>query len=578
MRNDLNSLDLTFPSLLTGERETPPSLTRLLYKGGASHNVTAAIRAIQDGALGAIIQDRVELVRLIYDSINGDLVSGGSAATCRTQIAILTYFFRWADSVDAPLDVAGVAATYFLYAEHLLNRVRTIKDLKAVTAYNKANTLGAVLDKALGRSSSLIRRTRLTRPKPSKKPQSAQTDKQNLHDTFVFGRLLQNICDETPIDVLMGSHWSVSIPLQDGGKVVLHHSCRARLPDDQRTATNKHRTAAALAAYTSDRSLNHPFRQRMANLRIEAEFMMFVGQTGMNVSQAMNLCVSSFRYAQDLEGYRVREYKPRRQGEVQFEIFREYRSHLERYLDWRRALFQRKDGEDRLFPIIRRAGTRKDLQWYFYGLRSACAQAGIAFVTAKELRGTRVNWILRRSGDPDLTADMAQHHKQTLLSNYERPSLQRAISEVGRFHLRTDPALAYQSLSLAAAPGECNGVAKAVPTIPKSAPTPDCRRPSGCLWCEHHRDIDSFDYVWSLACFWHLKTIEVSKQALPAKGSDVDYPAAQVKKRLQEKLLWFRNSNAKRSEWVEEALARVEEGHYHEQWSYIIEAMEGLSK
>jgi len=177
-----------------------------------------------------------------------------------------------------------------------------------------------------------------------------------------------------------------------------------------------------------------------------------------------------------------------------------------------------------------------------------------------------------------MTAEMAQHHKETLLKVYETPSQQRAASEIIRFHLHNDPALANKAPLLAIAPGECDGTPKISSAKPQTAPEPDCRRPSGCLWCEHHRDIDSLDYIWSLACFRHLKILELSKVLPTKKESKTTHPAEHTIQRLGEKLSWFRDSNDTRREWVEESLARVEEGYYHNQWSYLIESVEGTSE
>jgi hypothetical protein len=303
---------------------------------------------------------------------------------------------------------------------------------------------------------------------------------------------------------------------------------------------------------------------------------MFIGQTGMNMFQAQNVLLRRFSYSSDINGYKVREYKQRRKGEVLFEIFDEYRLHFERYLDWRREIFPKT--ETRLFPYIRSNGIRKDRRIKFDAIQNTCEKAKIAWTSPKILRGTRVNWLLRRSNDPDLTSEMAQHHKQVLLEVYEKPSQQRAIGEITRFHLRNDPALAERALMLAVAPGECDGTSKMSPTKPETAPEPDCRRPSGCLWCEHHRDIDTFDYVWSLACFRHLKILELGRQPPVKKNSTVIHPADHTIQRLSEKLSWFRESNSTRREWVEESLARVEEGYYHDQWSYLIESLESSSE
>lgn len=70
----------------------------------------------------------------------------------------------------------------------------------------------------------------------------------------------------------------------------------------------------------------------------------------------------------------------------------------------------------------------------------------------------------------------------------------------------------------------------------------------------------------------------MSKHPGPAGERIALHPADHAIERLSAKLKWFRESNDKRRGWVKEALARVEEGEYHHQWSYLIEAMEGSSQ
>jgi hypothetical protein len=524
--------------------------------------------------LGDVPPDRLELVRLIHELIKGNLTGGGSPETARGQIKMIIYFFNWADRSGAPLSISEVQKSYLDWAAHLLHRVRAVKNLKPVSAYAYARGVGHILDGVLNRMTPIVELTRIESYPKRKTPQGAQADKQNLNGTFAFGRLLQDICDGTPLSVIWGPR-PVRLSLQQGSVIEFSLGCKAR-PEEERHPSNVRKSIRADLAYEADRSLDHGFRWVLVNFRIQAELLMFIGQTGMNLTQAQGLPLRHFSYSSDIDGYKVREYKSRRQGEVLFEIFSEYRSHFERYLDWRRELFP--DTEKRLFPLIRTSGTHEGRRPAFGTIQTACEKAGVPWTPPSILRSTRVNWLLRRSGDPDLTAEMAQHHKQTLLNVYETPSLQRAVSEITRFHLHNDPMLAGKDLLLAVAPGECDGVPMTFSAKPESAPEPDCRRPSGCLWCMHHRDIDSLDYVWSLACFRHLKIVELSRHSPTKKESKTIHPAEHAIQRLSAKLSWFRESNITRREWVEESLARVEEGYYHEQWSHLIEAMEGASE
>lgn len=569
MRNDLQHLDFTFPSIPVGEGETSPSLRKLLYKGGASLPVDKANEAIEKGLLGHVLPDRVALVSKIHEAINGTLVGGGSAQTAREQIAGIARFVAWAESAGAVLTLSDVQNTYVDWAEHLLHRATVVKNVSEKTIHHYAAFVGSMLDRVLERATPMIGLTRIRKPAEGKKPQGTQADKQNLQTTFAFGHLLQDICDGLPLKVIRESY-VVRIPLQQGGEIELRMGERP-LPEELRQPSNVRRSKESALAYAADPSLDQRFRRDMVNLRILAELLMFIGQTGINLTQAQGLPLKNFSYSSDIDGYKVREYKKRRGGDVLFEIFREYRSHFERYLDWRRQLFPK---EKRLFPLIR-PSARDDAQLAFNPIKTACKQAGVAWACPRMLRNTRVNWLLRRSGDPDMTAEMAQHSKQMLLTVYQIPSQQRAMSEVTRFWQNHDPALAGEVPLLAVAPGECDGKPKAAIAKPQSAPAPDCRRPSGCLWCEQYRDVDTFDYVWSLACFRHLKVLEVSKLPPERKEGAVIHPAKHVIQKISGKLTWFRESNNTRREWVEESLLRVEEGHYYKEWSFLIEAVEG---
>ncbi|WP_157991572.1 site-specific integrase [Caldimonas tepidiphila] len=573
MHDDLLHRPRTFPGLPLGKNETVPDLRRLLYKGGAGARPAQADQAIREGLLGQVLPERIELVHLIHENLSGKFAGGGRAQTLRGEVRRIRDFFKWADASGATLSTSTVLGSYLEWSEHLLRRVKA-KELKMRSAYGLVMAVGGVLDGVLGRATPMVELTRIRRPKGRKTPQGAKADKQNLQETFAFGHLLADICDGLPLGVIWGP-LVARIPLQGGGEISLWGGGRPlSKPNSERVPSKVHASAKKMLAYENDRTMNHRMRRARVNLRIEAELCMFIGQTGMNLANAQQLQLCHFSYSSDIDGYKVRDHKNRRGGEVLFEIYSEYRGHFERYLAWRRELFSE---SELLFPFLRR-GARECKQLDFRNVKNACKQAGVRWVPASVLRGTRVNWLLRRSRDPDLTAEMAQHHKQTLLDVYERPSQQVAVVELIRFWSAHDPTLARKKPSLAVAPGSCNGTPVASSAKPESAPKPDCRTPSGCLWCEHHRDIDSQDYVWSVASFRHLKTLELSRYCPPVKERGATHPADHAIQRLSEKLAWFRDSNAQRRGWVDEALARIEESAYSDQWSHLIEAMEGQSE
>ncbi|UUZ71103.1 hypothetical protein LP415_18265 [Polaromonas sp. P1(28)-8] len=299
---------------------------------------------------------------------------------------------------------------------------------------------------------------------------------------------------------------------------------------------------------------------------MEAELLMFIAQTSMNWTQAVEARMGDFSYTSHNDGYQVRRRKNRRNGDVEFEIFKEYRPHLESYLAWRRALFP--DGHDtRLFPFITETEHNKRA---IKQIGPICEDLQIRFLGPQLLRKTRINFLLRESNDLDMTAGMAQHSKKVLLRHYVQPNHQIAIVEIHRFHQKNDPSIALPG------PGSCVSNAPApLDDIPANAPQPNCVNPSGCLFCMMQRDVDNQDYVWSLASFRHLKALELSTSKQTSKTHrTLSQSADLVVTRITQKLKVFETSSLVRKGWVDESLERVAEGHHHPMWHGFIQLRE----
>lgn len=559
MLDRLRVPDLTFPDVEFGTNETPWDLAILLYRGGAAARADSVETLITSSALGAPDFERLELVSELHAEINTALAGGNSRDTAADQIKILRMLFSFADDASLPLTLAAVTETYCAWSDFLLHRTRlkrkpskkaslSNRPLTMRSAYNYAAVVGTLLDRVLQRHTRIIELTRLRWKSRRKSAVGVQAEKQNLEDTFAFGHMLQDICDRLPRSVVLSAQLPFEIKLRNGESFT--PSSTRPLPPG------------------TDVDANVGGRHFLVNLRIEAELMMFIGQTGMNAAQASCLTLRRFSYTSHNDGYEVSEYKRRANRKVLFEIFKEYKSHFERYLEWRRTLFP--ESNVLLFPFIR-FDSRQDVRFDAARLRVICCKLNRRFVGPRQLRNTRVNWLLRRTGDPETTAETNQHAKRTLLHIYHRPSLQRAMVQSARFWAVVDPHL---TKTESVAPGECAGTPKEEPEIAKKAPKPDCARKSGCLWCDDHRDIDSFEYVWALASFAQLKLYELTKVDLRALGEDVP-PAQLVVDRIQEKLEWFEQSTEVHREWVAEARARIAEGWYHPDFEVELAEQEG---
>lgn len=562
--------DLTFAEVTYGKDEVPWDLRPLVYMGGASTNTKTVGGKIDSGKLGKPLVERIEVVRQIHEVLSSHLGRGARRSTLAGQIERLRHFFRWADETGNPLDLESVANSYLHWTDALLHRTRVGQGLSEKSAYDYGALVGWVLDRLLRRSRPIIKTTRLRMPKRSVRSVSVTADKQNLEDTFAFGHFLLDIADGLSVDAVWGP-LPIVIPLRNG-KILEEWS---GLPKSSYKKTinpkweyftkrNQTRAIKIRKEYAADRTLRT--RYPLVNLRIETEMHMLMGQSALNLAQVHRLRMDQWKYKPSTHGFEIRTYKHRRWGPVLFEIYPEYRKVFERYLKWRTAIFP-DDPDGLLFPLIRR-GRHNERPPGFDLLIERCRRAGIKYLSPSALRNTNVNWMLRRTNDPDQTADEKQHSKKTLIGVYEKPSQQRAMGQIKGYWAKYDPALA------AAGPGACIGKdPEPVPDIPATATTPDCKTPAGCLFCANQRDIDSLDHIWSLASYRLLKSFELAAHRQPETKRELpQHPAELAIDRLTAKLGFIRESNTQRGAWVKEALLRIDEGRYHPDWAGMIEA------
>lgn len=566
---DLHLPDLTFPDVTYGKKETPWNLRCLLYKGGAGAHARNVGAMIDAGDLGQLLVERIDLVRQMHEVISNYLGRGGRRATVASTIRKLRDFFQWADETGSPLDLESVASSYLYWTDALLHRVRVGERLGEGAAYDSGSVAGWVLDRVLGRSKPIVKTTRLRAPRRGSRAVSVKADKQNLSDTIAFGHFLLDIADGLSLDAIWG-RLPVCIKLRNGK--ILEEWSRLKPPETLKPPNPKYLSQAKYLAKQSERKradweADRTLRTRytLVNLRIQAEMHMLMGQPAVNLAQVYQLRMDQWRFKPSTHGYEVRTYKHRRWGPVMFEIYSEYRKVFESYLKWRNAIFP-DDPDGLLFPLIT-DGRVSEKPPQFSMLQERCHRAGVKYISPSKLRNTNANWMLRRTNDPDLTAEEKQHATKTLIGIYEKPSQQRAMVQIKGFWAKHDPAQA------AAGPGACIGKdPESILDIPATATKPDCHTPAGCLFCANQRDIDSFDHIWSLASYRLLKSYDLAAHRQPeSKRALSTHPAELAIDRLTAKLAFIRLSSAKREIWVKEALLRIEEGRYHPDWAGMIE-------
>lgn len=558
--------DLDFPMIATFNNEVPIDLAWYLYSGGAKVHKRYVIERIAGGHLGYPRLERLPLLKNIHQQLAERIAKGGSKDTFKTSVTYLTYFYRFADAQGLDPTAANAKQIFVDWADHLNQRMRR-KELKSRSVYESCLTVADLLSGATAIPTRTLLNTARVSRKSVRGGYRSRSAKQNITETFAFGNMLADISNGLTVDAIRGP-LPIPISFRDGR--IEDVLCNLRpthtvnsLSESPRNRANAIRAVLNRARLSADHSPK--IRYPAINLRVEAEALLFIAQTGMNVSQVLSTGIGDFRYESYGDGYRVRRYKARRFGDVEFEIYSEYRDHFERYLRWREAIFGGTTSA-LLFPSFNKYGDLSTKQSFsFEQVKNFANRLKLSFVAPQTLRKTRINWLFRRSDDPSLTAEMAQHTEQTLLRVYAEPNHQRAAIEVTKFWNENDPAIE----TSIPGPGGCAGSKpEAMAGRPKEAPTPDCMGSAGCLFCIHQRDIDSMDHVWSLASYRHLKTLELTKYP-PAAAKQAN-PAGATISAITERLEAFRSASEERSMWVEEGLARVFEGSHHPRWAGFI--------
>ena len=555
--------EFMFRNVKYGKEETVWDLEPLLYFGASSARADEVNASIEAGAFGPKLSNRIPLVKEFYDLLDAKIESGHSKSTVKKGILNLRRLYTWGELHGVEVSFANLETSFIAWTDSLLHRSRIERSIKSTTAFDMAVSISSLIDSMLERNSKIISKTRLQKSKRENQYNN-NSDKNQIATAVSLGHFLVDITTALTKDKIYGP-----LPIQietRAGHTLVEWS--KLLPPDRLTLykTGRKPNRRMRQLWTEEHSwrTRHP----LFNLRIEAEFLIFIAQTGMNLAQANQLTVGKFTYQSYEEGYKVRRiYKNRRQGEVEFTVYSEYRIHFETYLKWRSAILEGLDDE-RLFPLTTPGRRRApDASPHFASIRKRSQLAGVTYVGPRDLRKTRANWLFRKLADTSVTAEMNQHEDRTLLQNYIRPNHQIAAFEVSRFMEASDPT------RKAAAPGLCVSASPlATKTAQSTSPSPDCVSPAGCLFCVHHRDVNTLDHFWSLASYRYCKSVELSRAG---NSAFKDHPAEQVILAIDARLLSASHSDDLARVNITEAKLKVAEADYHPEWSDLINLLEG---
>jgi len=363
----MNDLNLTFPSFPLGTHQIPWNLRILLFKDAATIPRKKAMSLIDDGAFGEPIEERFPLVIAFHDAISSMISLGKSRSLIESSLEVLWHFLAWSDTNSEHISRETLIDIFKRWTELQIHRYQIKNEISAISAYRQTSKMANLIAKVLHLPGAkpggiLLLQTRMRKPPDKKRVRVLGTneDKQNLSHTFEYGHVLTKICGALDLTTVRGK---LPIFIDVGSNTVL--TLAGNLIDLEmdtksiKDMTIRRNAEIARAPLKNNESLfDKHKRSGILNQRVEAELLIFIAQTGMNLTQAANLEKESYRWksnGEDLEVFRV--YKGRRSGEAIFRCFKSYREHLEKYMVWLNGTgFS--DHDNRLFPLFSRGMIR----------------------------------------------------------------------------------------------------------------------------------------------------------------------------------------------------------------------------
>lgn len=543
-------------------------LSRWLVKGGAGTDSRWFYKHATDETWMSVIESRRPFVEAARDYFDECVAMRKSKETITDYVHRTSQFINWIDEneLSLSLDNGSLERAFIAYDQYQYRRGWVTKEVGSAAVYHGVHTVSQLLSHITKRPphAGLNHQSRVCKAykQPRKTSVSRAAEKQHLADTRALGYFCVGIGNALTISAVYGQLPIAADVLTPAGVehefLILPRGLQNALDGNSKLTPDWARKACApIEAINRDNSgPSEAARASLIKLRLLAEFVIFVYQTGMNVSSAMRLERKGLKYkAAGNSEWRVTSRKRRKHGPVSFSIYKDYRDRLRRFIEFVDHFFP---DDQYLFPLGSEKG-RPTGRVSYKLIRYHTARAGVPWIPPSVTRNTRANFLDRALGDPDLSAELAQHTRETFKQNYELPSQQRAMSELTHFWKDNPESLIDSG---------CDGEPEAIAGKPSDVVKPDCIHASGCLWCSKHRDIQSEDYVWSLSSFKRLKLIEA------AQPVQRDIPADRVVARISEKLEAFRELNETSRRWVDESQLRVEEGDYHPTWKSNLEFWE----
>lgn len=545
-------------NLSYGSHETKWDLSILIYRNASLENRRTVLNSINNKVYGEIEQGRVEVVDKIYEYIQFRIEKGSSNRTIKSELEKLFLFVKWCDAHNKLFHKDTFVYDFIEWVNFEIKNARD-KNFDEYVTYKKSCVVARILSlsqqlEGYKDPKSLLMRTNL---KESYRP--VKKDLVENEKVFNFGKLLKTIVNSLTINIVRGE-LPIVIKFSEDRQIILKGNIKNLDLDFNLAKSMRDRNNAieSRRALRDDESLlDKNKRSNIINLRIDAELLLFISQSNMNLAQALKLKLGEFRWMKVDDDYEVfTVYKNRRQGEATFRCYKKYREFFLRYIQWLRDVGF--EDESYLFPFVQRGILQsREAKADRVRVKKVCEELNIQYITPSQLRKFKSNWLFENGMDiVDIKKTMS-HQEKTFQKNYQEINKNKAMKQLSNFN--TDKVKSIE-IGLCSANGS-----KPYNDYSDSSLEIDCVNPESCLFCVYHKDILSYEYCFKLISHLHLKKLELSISPLD-KNKHIESIINRIEEKI-EKISLVGNNEKK---WIEKAQVFVRSGEYHADWSDMI--------
>ncbi|WP_018984823.1 hypothetical protein [Salinimonas chungwhensis] len=540
-------------------------------------NITKTTRAttkslnldVKEGLYGKPVDSKIDWVRSLKHIAQNKINVGASHNTVIRFIKDVKAFHDWIYSCEGSYKPSKQRKNYFLYSQHLASRVIE-GEIKEISRYDKLLNISSFIDSFTGLADEksyckgVFYELSLRCPKTNVK----KYDKQLLVEIKEMASALMQLYSSIDEESIFGQ-----LPIEariNNKKFYINFSAAYSVDKLKKSAKRsrlRFENISGRQFLSPSESLVHDKRWAIVNLKRNAFFMMFIIATGANLSQAISITNQETKTLPSGADQTIFKFKLRAGHEVGVNIYNNFKELFNNYKRWRDSIFVGEYESEWLFPTFDLSGqVAKFPGNNLSRLRKILMDSGVSWHSSRELRRTNINWMYRFLEDSKEAAAMAGHDLATFYRSYMAPNHQRAVMESQQFWTEFDVT------KLSVMGGYCDGEPIPIKDISPVLAVPNCTTASGCLVCQHHKDVDSYDYIWSLASFRYLKQLESASSHLSKLSSTLE-PADVIINQITSRLETFK---VKRPDWVIAAIDRVELFDFHPQWVNAIDMLVGF--